>query len=1020
MVSLTMVSIQAQNSNEEREDRLRITGKVTDEQGLPLPGVNIVVKDKPGLGTITDIKGEFKIYVERYRHLLFSFIGFEKQDILIKNDDKLNVVMKEAPASVLDEVVITGTGAQKKITVTGAITTVEMSQLKSNPSGDITNALAGNVPGVLAFQSSGQPGQSSSEFWIRGISTFGAGSSALVLVDGFERNINEINIEDIESFTVLKDASTTAIYGSRGANGVILIKPKRGKAGKIHINAKGEATYNTRTMTPEFVDGYTYASMLNEARITRAREPLYQPYELEVLRLGLDPDIYPNVNWRDVLLRDGAMSYRAFLDMSGGGNTARYFVSASYIEDQGMYKTDEALRDDYDTNANAKRWNYRMNVDIDVTTTTLLRVGLAGSLWKRNEPGLGGDVWHSIMSQNPISIPIMYSNGYVPAFGTGNRTNPWVLGTQTGYNENWNNNIQSNVTLEQDLKMVTPGLRFIGRFGYDTNNFNWINRHKWPEQWKAQRFRNDQGELVFERVSTESKMFQESGSNGQRNEFLEAELHLDKNLNNHHIGSTLKYNQDAYIQTQNVGDNIMNGIARRHQGLAGRISYNWMYRYFADFNFGYTGSENFATGHQFGFFPAASAAWNISEEPFIKNKFPWLSIWKLRYSYGLVGNDRMDRFPYLYTIGTSGNGYQWADFGYNKWFGSRRYERLASPNVTWEIARKHDLGTDVSIMNDKLGFTIDYFNEERSGISMQRNFLPQIVGVTSAPRANVGKVKSEGFDGNFVFRHRIGNVDMTMRGNMTYGRNEILERDEERNVYEYQMDKGHRIDQTRGLISLGLFKDYDDIRNSPTQMFGPVQPGDIKYKDVNGDGIVDDGDRVAIGATWRPNLIYGAGISCHWKGLDVNLHFHGAGKSTFFIDGPNAYIFSQQNWGNVLTAFANSNRWISADISGDPSTEDPNADYPRLTYGNNGNNNRQSTFWLRNGAYLRLKTFEVGYSLPKTFVNRAKLNNVRLFFIGTNLLTFSEFKLWDPEILSSNGERYPLPMMMTGGVSVNL
>lgn len=1003
------------------QESIIVTGIVTDINKEPMIGVNIAVRDVPGLGAITDIDGKFKIKIEPYHRLIFSYIGFDKVEILVKEQRVVNVVMKESSESTLDEVVITGTGVQKKLTVTGAVTTVNVNDLKSNPSSNISNALAGNVAGVLAMQTSGQPGQNTSEFWIRGISTFGASNAALVLVDGFERNLDEMNVEDIESFTVLKDASTTAIYGSRGANGVILITTKRGKAGKINIDAKVETSYNTRTITPEFVNGPTYASMINEARITRAQTPLYQPYELEILRLGLDPDLYPNVDWKDVLMKDGAMTYRATLNMNGGGATARYFVSASYSDEQGMYKTDESLRKDYDTNANAKKWNYRLNTDIDITKSTILKVGVSGSLKKVNEPGLGGDIWHSIMGQTPISIPLVYSNGYIPAYGTGNRTNPWVLATQTGYNEVWENKIQTNVTLEQKLDFVTKGLSFVGRFGYDTNNKNNVLRRKWPKQYKAQRFRDEQGVLHYDLVSDESKMHQSSDSSGDRVEFLEAIFNYDRAFKSHHFGGTLKYNQDSKVMTVKIGDDIKNGIARRHQGLAGRVSYNWNYRYFVDFNFGYNGSENFATGHQYGFFPATSAAWNIAEETFIKEHLKWINMFKVRYSYGKVGNDNFGdnvRFPYLYTIGGSG-GYQWADYNYDKNYGGKVYTALAADNVTWEIATKHDLGVDLSLFNDNFTATIDYFHEQRDGIYMERKYMPDIVGVQSYPKANVGSVLSRGFDGNFTYKQKLGDVRLTVRGNMTYSKNEILERDEEQNVYLYQMDQGHRVDQARGLIALGLFKDYDDIRNSPRQDFGTVQPGDIKYKDVNGDGVVNDGDRVAIGATTKPNLIYGMGISAQWKGLDVNVHFQGSGKSTFFIDGPSVRAFSEGTWGNILTDLVK-DRWISADISGDPATENPNASYPRLSYGGHNNNFRGSTYWLRNGAYLRLKTLEIGYSLPKGFVNKIHFNNMRFFFIGTNLLTFSSFKLWDPELGSSNGEKYPLARVFTLGLTVNL
>ena len=1018
------------------QESIVVTGVVTDTNKEPMIGVNVSISNIPGLGAITDLNGKYSIKMPPYHKLVFTYIGFEKVEVLVKEQRTVNVTMKEASAREIDEVVITGTGAQKKLTVTGAITNVDVDVLKANPSGSMANALAGNVPGILAMQTSGKPG-SVSEFWIRGISTFGASNSALVLVDGFERSLDEINVEDVESFSVLKEASATAIYGSKGANGVVLITTKHGKAGKINISAKAETFYNMLTQVPDFVDGYTYASMANEAKITRNLEPLYKADELEIFRLGLDPDLYPNVNWIDELLRKGSWSTRATLSMNGGGNTARYYVSGSYLDQQGMYKVDKALKD-YNTNANFRRWNYRMNVDIDITKSTLLKVGVSGSLQKANDSGVGSDaIWTALMGYNAIMVPKLYSNGYVPAYGNdnGDRFNPWVQATMTGYRENWKNNIQTNVTLEQKLDFITKGLRFVGRFGYDTENNNWINRRKWPEQWKAKRFRATDGTLDYDRVAEERKMFQESGSDGLRNEFFEAELHYSRGFKHHHLGGTLKYNQSSKIKTVGLGDDLKQGIARRNQGLAGRFTYNWNYRYFIDFNFGYTGSENFAAGHRFGFFPAISGAWNIAEESLIKKHLKWMNMFKIRYSYGKVGNDNLGntRFPYLYDIETmtkkdgdktvDTGGYNFGDYTFDRYYGGMRYSSLSSPNVTWEIATKHDLGIDFSFFNDKLSGSVDYFNEKREGIYMLREYLPGIVGLESNPSANVGKVTSEGFDGHFTFRQKLGAVGLTIRSNITYSKNEIVDRDEENNYYWYKMQKGHRVNQARGLISLGLFKDYDDIRNSPVQDFDgyKVMPGDIKYKDVNGDGKIDGNDQVAIGATTKPNLIYGFGIAANWKGLDVNLHFQGAGKSTYFIDGSTVHMFKLgDGWGNVLSEMANSNRWISADISGDPATENPNAEYPRLSYGPNSNNYQQSTYWLRNGSYLRLKTVEVGYTLPTQLVNKVHFNTVRIFFVGTNLLTWSAFKLWDPEMGSTDGKRYPLSKNLSLGISVNL
>ena len=1000
---------------------IKVSGTVTDEQNQPLIGVNVTIQGVTGFGTTTDVDGKYTIEMEPYNRLVFSYIGFIEQEILIKEQTKQNVVLKEDDATSLDEVIITGTGVQKKLTVTGAVTQISMDDIASTSTSNLTNMLAGNVPGVMAMQSSGQPGKNTSEFWVRGISTFGAGSSALVLVDGFPRDLNEISIEDIESFTVLKDASTTAIYGSKGANGVILITTKKGKAGKVNVDAKFEAAYNTRTMTPEFADGYSYASMMNEALITRNQEPEYSPEELEILKLGLDPDLYPNVDWQDLLLRNGAMTYRGSLNLSGGGNTARYFISGSYLNEQGMYKVDENIKKDYDTNANSQLYNYRMNVDVDITKTTLVKVGVSGSLRKMNEPGRAINVWEALMRQNPIEIPAMYSDGRFPTRGVDADTNPWVLTTQTGYNETWENKIQTNITLEQKLDFITKGLSFVGRFGYDTNNGSNIRRMKMPELYKANKQRNEAGELVFNRIAAEQKMSQESGSSGSRYEYLEAELHYNRGFKDHNIGATLKYNQNSSISTVGIGGDIINGIARRNQGLAGRVSYNWKNRYFADFNFGYNGSENFAKGHQFGFFPAMSAAWNVAEEGFIRNNAKWINMFKIRYSYGKVGNDNLGaRFPYLYTIAGVDRGYQWADLGYNKSYTGLAYTSLANNNVTWEIATKHDLGIDLALFNDKFGLTVDYFNEYREGIYMTRNYVSYMVGLNGlAPTANVGKVSSEGFDGNFHFNQKLGEWDLTLRGNITYSKNTIEDRDEENAYYKYQLQKGYRVNQARGLIAAGMFSDYEEIRNYPTQQFGEVMPGDLKYKDVNGDGIVDGGDVVAIGATERPNLIYGVGLSARWKSFDFNVHFQGAGKSSYCIQGPSVYAFSEKEVGNILPDLVDG-RWIDSTISGTEATMNPNASYPRLSYGGNSNNYRASTFWLRNGSYLRLKTLEIGYNLPQKWVNKIYSKNIRLFFIGTNLLTFSEFKLWDPEMGSTTGAHYPLAKTFSFGFNISM
>lgn len=1031
------LGIQAQSQDDD-EKIIEVTGTVTDENGEPLIGVSVMPKDEAGLGAITNVDGVYKIKIPAYTRLVFNYIGMEQQEVLIKEQTTANVKMKTKEDNVIDEVVVTGTGSQKKLTLTGAVTTVDPELLRT-PTASLSNSFAGVVPGVFARQTTGNPGDNVSEFWIRGVSTFGAGASALVLVDGFERDLNDINPEDIETFTVLKDASTTAIYGSRGANGVLLITTKRGRDGKTRINGKVEYSYSTRTKTPEFVDGSTYARMMNEALESRNMTPAYSADDLYLLDNQLDPEIFPNVNWMDLLLKDGAPTFRANVDVNGGGANARYFASVSYVEEGGMYNSDSALKD-YKTNANYHRWNYRMNFDLNITKTTLLKIGVAGALEKQNQPGsIYDEVWTSLMGYNAIATPVKYKNGRWGSQGKGNHNNPWVLVTQYGYNEIWKNTINTTAELTQDFGFITPGLSAIVRYGYDIYTDNGNKHWKAPEGWQAERLRDSNGELVFTKKVDEQLMIANPYANGQKKEFFEAEIHYARNFGLHQVGAILKYTQDGTtnnsqndyvdktsddpIEQMNIDfQRTIQGIDRRHQGLAGRFTYGYANRYFVDFNFGYNGSENFAKHNRFGFFPAYSAAWNLGEEPWIRKAAPWIDMFKIRYSYGKVGNDYLStRFPFQGRFMTDDNDrYIFGDFGTSNYtYNGISYLMLANKDITWEVARKHDIGIDFYLFGNKFSGTIDYFRETRDGIFMTRNYLPQIIGVSNSqqPSANIGKVRSTGVDGNIAYTEKIGQVNLTVRGNFTYSKSKILEYDEQYSHYAYSRNSGFRVDQARGLIALGLFKDYDDIRYSPDQsaLKGDfeIAPGDIKYKDVNGDGKINDNDIVPIGSTTKPNLIYGFGISAQWKGFDFNVLFQGVGESSFFINGFTVYPFSQGSWGNILTDVVG-NYWSLG------KNEDIHAKYPRLTYGNNSNNNRASTYWLRDGSYLRLKNLEIGYTLPKAFVSSMHIQNVRFYFMATNLLTFSEFDLWDPELGSSNGQQYPLSRTFTLGMTINL
>lgn len=989
------------------DERILIKGIVLDQRGEPLVGATIIAQNQPGLGTTTDIDGNFSFRCRETDMLVFSFIGFnpiELAVLTIQDRANLKVVLQES-TEMIEEVVITAAGAQKKETVTGAFTTVDVSQLNT-PTPNLTNSLAGVVPGIIAVQTSGEPGENISEFWIRGVSTFGAKSGALVLVDGIERSFNEIPVEDIESFSVLKDASATAIYGQRGANGVILVTTKQGEKGKVKINTKFTVGVNRLTKYPEYTDVFTYAQMANEALIGRYQSPLYSDAEMRIIENGLDPDLYPNVNWRDLLLKSQAPNLNANVNISGGGDFVTYYVSLGYYNEDGIYKSSSS-ENKYNTNTTYERFNYRTNINLNLTNTTIVKVGIGGWLINRNAPGSQStDIWGSFANYTPLTFPRRYSSGEWPA-----RT-PEVLMTQTGYRKIWQNKMETNIGIDQDLGFITPGLDFYGVFAFDTDNKNTIIRSKLPEIWVAQNYRDQNGSLILRKINNEELMSQNSETEGNKRYYLQAQLNYSRLFfERHRVGVfAMAYMQE--VMNTNLGENIIESIPKKNLAYSGRFTYALHDRYLAEFNWGYTGSENFEIGKQFGFFPAFSAGWVISQEPFVMNNIPWMNYFKIRGSYGEVGNDEIagERFPYVTLITESDGQYSFGEFGSNTIPGYR-ITRLGTPHLTWEVAKKYDLGFDFTFWNNKITGAFDIFKDERKDIFMKRNYMPLTTGLQDqVPMANVGRMRSNGFDGNIAFSEKIDQVGFTLRGNITYQNSEVLDKDEAANELWYKMEKGFRQNQTRGLIALGLFENEEDIASSPRQDFGgrDVLPGDIKYKDVNGDGVINDDDIVPLGYRTVPGLQYGMGFSVNWNNFDFSVLFQGAGKRDFFVNGSGVFPFENSSQGNILQLMAEGRRWISREVSGDLSTEDPNADWPRLTYGRNENNNRNSTFWLKNGRYVRLKNVEISYTVPKRTLRQFHVSSLKIGFIGQNLFTWSSFKWWDPESGQSSGSNYPI------------
>ena len=1000
-----------------QETSFKIIGNVTSK-GESLPGVNIYIKNKPGAGIVTNIDGKYEIKVNISDVLVFSFIGYKTQEKLISNKISTLDIELDEESGKIDEVEIVAYGKQRKISVVGAISSIKVDDLKSAPVTSLSNALAGRMAGIIGVQQSGEPGADVSEFWIRGISTFGAKATALFLIDGVERTQNDFNNllpEDIESFSILKDASATAVYGARGANGVVLVTTKRGQEGKMSINANVKTMIEYLPRLPEYLGAYDYAKLANEAKFVRGESALYDEKMFEVIKYHLDDNFYPDINWQDEILKKATFGWQANMNVSGGGSIARYFMSLNYRSNDAAYK--ESNMHKYNTNVKRKQYSFRSNIDVNVTRTTTIGLNLATTIIDMNRPGIGttDQIWKAQANMNPLNVPIRYTNGQYPAMkapGTtevGTMTSPYVLLNETGYLNEYTNTLQSTLKLNQDLKMITKGLSFEASISLDSYNYHNSTRSKMPELYQANGY-SSKGELITQKLSEAQPIKYSTNSGGNRKVYIEGRLHYDRMFGWNRIGALLLYNQSTYNSTTAV--NEISSIPVRTQGIAGRITYSYKDIYLSEVNFGYNGTENFPKGQRFGFFPSIALGWVVSNYEMIKKQLPFLSLMKLRYSFGLVGNDELDqRFPYLTYIGST-TGYDFGDRGEFKYNGIGITQQ-GSEGLQWEKAVKHNLGLDLTLF-DKLSLELDFFHDIRSRIFMKRTQLPDIMGIPTTPYGNVGKMKNYGWDGTLSYNNKIGQDFLfEIRGNFTITKNKIIEYDEPNYKYSYLAKKGKGLDLTYGYVSLGYFRDEEDIKNSP-QQFGNVMPGDIKYKDINGDNVITEEDIVPIGNSNIPRIQFGFAGNFTYKNWDLGIFFRGSGAVDFFYGGQAYFPFKNGETGNILTIVNDpSNRWIPASFSGDKSTENPSARFPRLTYGNNINNYLQSTHWLGNSSYLRLKTVEIGYTVPKKALAKLFMKKLRVSLIGDNLHVWDKVEIWDPEQASKNGSVYPLTRSFT-------
>jgi len=1034
----------------------KVSGLVTDSKGNPIVGATITVKNHKEQQTQTNANGLYSIQVAPGNTLIFGFVGFISEERSVKaNETTINIRLTE-DAKDLDEVVVVGFGKQKKESVVASISSVTAKELAVTGRG-LSNSLAGKLPGIIAIQPSGEPGYDDSNFWIRGVSSFAGGTNPLIIIDGVPRSksdMSNIPVEDIESFSVLKDASATAVYGAEGANGVILVTTKRGTAQKTAISTDFQHGIRKPLRLPKSLDSYRTLSLYNEATWNEKGNPLtgwlptYDDTTLEKYRLGTDPDLYPNTDWLELLKPNTNVS-RYTINFRGGGDRVRFFTSGAYYTEDGLYKS--ATVENYNANLKYERFNLRSNIDMDLTNTTKLSVDLAGYFVKQNAPIATADQLWSLISLSPRYLfPMMYSNGVFsehPVYsagsvGTGERANPYNLLNNMGYSRNQEVTLQSKVNLSQDLSVFTSGLSWRGTVGFDNLSQGRTNRTKEAKSFFANA-RNSNGELILNQIRGGAALSNPTSANssGERNIYLETALDYKRAFNMHDVTGLILYNQKEK-QYQNRS-NGLEMLPYRKQSIVGRATYGYDGRYLLEASVGMTGSENFASGYRWGLFPSIGAAWWVSHEKFWESIGNTVNKLKFRVSYGKTGNDvlanDLSRFPYREKLTENSAGYNYS------WTGGSNAPNngqgagspgagivesdYATPKLKWEEENKFNTGVDVAFFNNRIDATIDFFYNERYDILMRRNTLPTAAGLRVSPMQNFGRTKNHGLDLNVTGTQKINQLTLGARVNYTYTKNKIIEFDEIPQSFAYQAYTGQSIGQPFIYMADGLYTPDDFIisRNEfgaqsyqlkpelPNPGFA-VSPGDIRYKDLNGDGIIDNYDQTYDNGFYpsiTPGIIYGFGLSADWKGFTAGIFFQGGARfSTYLLNkAENFYPFGRSITDAALREEA-MDRWTYAD----PYNQD--VLFPRLSTANNGNNMRNSTWWYRDASYLRLKNIELGYNLSSKWVKSLHLTAIRLYVQGENLYTWDKVKFWDPEVTGRSGSRYPISSTYTFGLNV--
>ena len=999
-----------------------LQGLVKDEQGNPIIGASIQLKNT-GTGVITDLDGLFQIQVtDKNSVIVISYIGYVTQEISVGDRSSITVQLKEDTKS-LEEVVVTAFGAtQKKETMVGSIQQVRPAELKV-PSSSLSTSFAGRMAGVIAIQRSGQPGADGADFWIRGKSTFGDATGVLIVLDGVEISSSDLNALDpevIESFSILKDATATAMYGTRGAHGVMIVTTKSGHdLLKPIINFRLETSMSQLTSVPEMVGGVDYMKLYNEALTTRGiTTGLYDDTKIRATEQGLNPLVYPNVDWYNEMFNKNAFAQRFNFNIRGGKKAVTYFMSASVKHDAGNLKSLSKDYFSYNNNINVMRYDFVNNLSIKATNTTKISLGLNVSLrdWKGPSAGVDG-IFSMSREASPVDFPIVYParndkeiytlwGGMSGGIYNNGYRNP-VAEYVVGYKKQFASTVNANIRLDQDLKMVTKGLKLHVLASFKNWSKTETTRKAGYNQFEIDQYNEATGEYTLSRVGNEQKtaLNTEGAATGDRRIFIQAYLDYKRKFGVHDVNAMLLYNQDQL--DNNKPDNLLSSLPRRKQGIAARLSYAYDDRYLAEVNFGYNGSENFAKNNRFGFFPSIALGYNISQEKFWEPISNVISHFKLRGSYGLVGNDGInERYAYLEDIVLSSDKWKYTT-GVNQNVNLQGpvWNRYYNPNLTWEVGKKLNVGFDIQLFH-QVNLNFDVFKEIRSKIYMQKvNTLPDFIGTGETKiYENSGKMKNVGFDIALDYNKQITkDFFLSFKGTLTYAHNTILERDEPPfQLYPNLSSVGYSRGQHLVYVADGLFRDQADVDSHAEQTLGYIpQPGDIKYvdqPDANGncDGIINTNDRVYMGYPEDPEIVYGFGPSMKYKNWDFSFFFQGAARTSILMSG--FHPFGKNATRGVM-------KFIADDYWSE-SNPNPNAAYPRLTRDTNANNTVNSSYWLRNGAFLKLKNAEIGYTF-KMF--RAYLN-------GSNILTFSPFKHWDPEMGGGSGMKYPTQRVFNIGI----